>query len=61
MTESEERRPDSAPAPAPAKKAMSLEEKLPRGLWIRLIVYVAVGHLFAAFVYLLFSLGAQNQ
>lgn len=57
MTEPEERRPD----PAPAKKAMSLEEKFPRGLWVRLIVYVAVGHLFAAFIYLLFSLGAQNQ
>ncbi|GGV33974.1 hypothetical protein GCM10010277_18900 [Streptomyces longisporoflavus] len=46
---------------APAKKKMSLEEKFPRGLWVRLIVYVAVGHLFAAFIYLLFTLGAQNQ
>lgn len=64
MTEPEAQRPDrteAAPAPADAKKAMSMEEKLPRGLWIRLIIYVAVGHLFAAFIYLLFSLGAQNQ
>ncbi|MGP4047017.1 DUF6126 family protein [Streptomyces sp. 2A115] len=38
-----------------------MEEKLPRALWVRLIVYVAVGHLFAAFLYLLFSLGAQGQ
>ncbi|MFC8124404.1 DUF6126 family protein [Streptomyces sp. NPDC057302] len=66
MTEPEAQQPDqaesaSAPVPAPAKKAMSMEEKLPRGLWVRLIIYVAVGHLFAAFIYLLFSLGAQNQ
>ncbi|MGW6022451.1 DUF6126 family protein [Streptomyces sp. NPDC055099] len=38
-----------------------MEEKLPRALWIRLIIYVAVGHVFAAFIYLLFTLGAQNQ
>ncbi|GAA1900514.1 hypothetical protein GCM10009837_24180 [Streptomyces durmitorensis] len=68
MTEPEAQQPDRTdsvpvpgPAPVPAKKAMSMEEKLPRGLWIRLIIYVAVGHLFAAFIYLLFSLGAQNQ
>ncbi|MEV0318387.1 DUF6126 family protein [Streptomyces sp. NPDC050659] len=48
-------------AQQPARKSKSLEEKFPRGLWVRLIVYVAVGHLFAAFIYLLFSLGAQNQ
>ncbi|TLS47963.1 small hydrophobic protein [Streptomyces montanus] len=39
----------------------NMEEKLPRGLWVRLIIYVAVGHLFAAFIYLLFTLGAQNR
>ncbi|MEU1039197.1 DUF6126 family protein [Streptomyces sp. NPDC005551] len=39
----------------------SMEEKFPRALWVRLIIYVAVGHLFAAFVYLLFTLGARNQ
>ena len=39
----------------------SMDDKLPRALWVRLIIYVAVGHLFAAFVYLLFTLGAQNQ
>ncbi|WP_055563821.1 DUF6126 family protein [Streptomyces atriruber] len=38
-----------------------MEEKLPRGLWVRLIIYVAVGHLFAAFLYLLFELGANSQ
>ncbi|UXY23210.1 DUF6126 family protein [Streptomyces cynarae] len=36
-----------------------MEEKFPRGLWVRLIVYIAVGHLFAAFIYLLFQVGAK--
>ncbi|MEV7689606.1 DUF6126 family protein [Streptomyces bungoensis] len=36
------------------------ETKFPRALWIRLIIYIAVGHLFAAFLYLLFALGAKN-
>lgn len=36
-----------------------IEDKFPRALWIRLIIYIAVGHLFAAFIYLLFSLGAK--
>jgi hypothetical protein len=62
MTEPDAQQPGrTEPATVPAKKAMSLEEKFPRGLWVRLIVYVAVGHLFAAFIYLLFTLGAQNQ
>ncbi|KAB1981785.1 DUF6126 family protein [Streptomyces sp. NPDC048404] len=38
-----------------------MEDRFPRALWVRLIIYVAVGHLFAAFIYLLFTLGAQNQ
>ncbi|MFD3615481.1 DUF6126 family protein [Streptomyces sp. NPDC058676] len=38
----------------------NMEEKFPRALWVRLIIYLAVGHLFAAFVYLLFALGAQQ-
>lgn len=37
----------------------SMEEKFPRALWVRLIVYIAVGHLFAGFIYLLFELGAK--
>ncbi|KUN80656.1 small hydrophobic protein [Streptomyces bungoensis] len=36
------------------------ETKFPRALWIRLIIYIAVGHLFAAFLYLLFAVGAKN-
>jgi hypothetical protein len=45
----------------PGTRRTSMEDKLPRALWVRLIIYVAVGHLFAAFIYLLFTLGAQNQ
>jgi hypothetical protein len=36
-----------------------MEEKLPRALWVRLFIYIAAGHVFAAFVYLLFEVGAQ--
>jgi Family of unknown function (DUF6126) len=38
----------------------NLEEKFPRALWVRLIIYIAVGHLFAAFLYLLFAIGAKG-
>ncbi|WP_424210695.1 DUF6126 family protein [Streptomyces sp. BI20] len=38
-----------------------LQTKFPRGLVIRLVAYLFVGHLFAFFVYLLFALGGQNQ
>ncbi|KAB1145042.1 small hydrophobic protein [Streptomyces luteolifulvus] len=38
----------------------NMEEKFPRALWIRLIIYIAVGHVFAAFVYLLFEVGAKQ-
>jgi hypothetical protein len=37
------------------------EGKFPRGLVIRLFAYLVAGHLFAAFLYLLFLLGGQNQ
>ncbi|MEU9914039.1 DUF6126 family protein [Streptomyces sp. NPDC051001] len=37
-----------------------MEERFPRGIWVRLIIYIAVGHLFAAFIYLLFELGARQ-
>ncbi|MGQ4375580.1 DUF6126 family protein [Streptomyces sp. SAS_267] len=45
----------------PTERHRSMEDRFPRALWVRLIIYVAVGHLFAAFIYLLFTLGAQNQ
>jgi hypothetical protein len=37
-----------------------LEERFPRSLWIRLIIYIAVGHVFAAFLWLLFEVGANQ-
>ncbi|GAA2769080.1 DUF6126 family protein [Streptomyces sp. NPDC047880] len=37
----------------------NLEEKFPRALWVRLFVYLIAGHIFAAFVYLLFEVGAK--
>jgi hypothetical protein len=37
----------------------NMEEKFPRALWIRLIIYIAVGHAFAGFIWLLFSVGAK--
>ncbi|HET6856512.1 MAG TPA: DUF6126 family protein [Streptomyces sp.] len=43
----------------PARRGI-VEDKFPRGLMIRLFVYVVAGHLFAAFVYLLFTLGAER-
>ncbi|WP_308346453.1 DUF6126 family protein [Streptomyces sp. ISL-66] len=59
--------PSGATEVQPAEAAASegvrrrLESKFPRGLVIRLIAYLFVGHLFAFFVYLLFVLGGKNQ
>lgn len=49
------------PTPPPAERRRSMEEKFPRALWVRLIIYVAVGHVFAAFIYLLFEVGANSR
>ncbi|MFJ6695214.1 DUF6126 family protein [Streptomyces sp. NPDC091272] len=37
-----------------------VEDRAPRGLVLRVFLYVAVGHVFAAFVYLLFTLGGKG-
>ncbi|MDC0767145.1 MULTISPECIES: DUF6126 family protein [unclassified Streptomyces] len=37
----------------------NFEDRFPRALWVRLIIYIAVGHVFAAFVYFLFEAGAK--
>ncbi|WP_420833873.1 DUF6126 family protein [Streptomyces antarcticus] len=52
---------EAAEASAPTGVRSRIESKFPRGLVIRLIAYLFVGHLFAFFVYLLFVLGAENQ
>jgi hypothetical protein len=36
-----------------------LEQKFPRSLWVRLLIYIAAGHVFAGFLYLLFEAGAK--
>ncbi|MFD3558342.1 DUF6126 family protein [Streptomyces sp. NPDC058686] len=46
------------PERPPARR--DVEDKLPRGIWVRLLVYVFAGHLVAAFIYLLFTLGASR-
>ncbi|MEW1639747.1 DUF6126 family protein [Streptomyces sp. NPDC093801] len=48
-------------SPAQLTVFQRFESKFPRGLVIRLIAYLFVGHLFAFFVYLLFVLGGENQ
>ncbi|WP_234347257.1 DUF6126 family protein [Streptomyces specialis] len=35
----------------------SQRERIPRGLWIRILVYGLLGHLFAAFLIFLFEMG----
>ncbi|MGW7051498.1 DUF6126 family protein [Streptomyces sp. NPDC054887] len=49
--------------PLPEEKTAArrfVEDRIPRGLAIRVFVYVVAGHLFAAFVYLLFTLGGSR-
>ncbi|MFI7357050.1 DUF6126 family protein [Streptomyces avidinii] len=61
MSQAEKPAPTTVPATEPATIRARFESKFPRGLIIRLIAYLFVGHLFAFFVYLLFVLGGQNQ
>ena len=37
-----------------------IEDSLPRALWVRLLIYIAVGHVVAAFIWLLFEAGARQ-
>ncbi|WP_367319499.1 DUF6126 family protein [Streptomyces sp. HUAS ZL42] len=37
-----------------------IEAKFPRALWVRLIIYIAAGHVLAAFLWLLFEVGANR-
>ncbi|CAL9614365.1 DUF6126 family protein [Streptomyces sp. enrichment culture] len=36
-----------------------IEQRFPRTLWVRLLIYIAAGHVFAGFLYLLFEVGAK--
>ncbi|CAL9277344.1 MULTISPECIES: DUF6126 family protein [Streptomyces] len=40
---------------------MNLQDKFPRALWVRLFIYLIVGHVFAGFIYLLFEVGANSR
>ncbi|MFJ5087945.1 DUF6126 family protein [Streptomyces sp. NPDC088674] len=51
--------PESAPEDSPIRRFV--EDKIPTGLWVRVFVYVVAAHGVAAFLYLLFVLGAKNQ
>lgn len=53
--------PDTQETQETQQARQAQQSKFPRGLIIRLVAYLFVGHLFAFFVYLLFVLGAQNQ
>ncbi|MFD7408502.1 DUF6126 family protein [Streptomyces sp. NPDC059866] len=37
----------------------NIEQKFPRAIWVRLLIYIAAGHVFAGFLYLLFEVGAK--
>ncbi|MGD6741955.1 DUF6126 family protein [Streptomyces sp. BH106] len=51
--------PDTTgPTPGPARR--QIEDKLPRGILIRVLVYVFAGHALAGFIYLLFTLGGNQ-
>ncbi|MGX2993537.1 DUF6126 family protein [Streptomyces sp. JNUCC 64] len=43
----------------PVRRQPQLEDKMPPSIWIRLVIYVAVGHVVAAFIWLLFEVGAK--
>ncbi|WP_327657256.1 DUF6126 family protein [Streptomyces sp. NBC_00483] len=44
--------------PGPARR--DIEDKLPRGILVRVLVYVFAGHALAGFIYLLFTLGGNQ-
>ncbi|MFD7019243.1 DUF6126 family protein [Streptomyces sp. NPDC059161] len=52
---------ESAPVAATPRKNIeeTAETKFPRGLVVRLFAYLIAGHIFAGFLYLLFTVGAK--
>ncbi|MFT2017518.1 DUF6126 family protein [Streptomyces sp. 796.1] len=51
--------PDVSDVPAAAGKAVNEEDRAPWGLTIRVSFYLVGVHIFAAFLFLLFHLGAK--
>ncbi|MEU9592170.1 DUF6126 family protein [Streptomyces sp. NPDC048219] len=37
----------------------TIQDKLPRALWVRLLIYIVLGHVVAGFLFLLFEVGAK--
>ncbi|MEU3663275.1 DUF6126 family protein [Streptomyces sp. NPDC032940] len=37
----------------------TMQDKLPRALWVRLLIYIVLGHVVAGFLFLLFEVGAK--
>ncbi|WP_199922707.1 DUF6126 family protein [Streptomyces sp. NRRL S-87] len=52
--------PTAVPSERPAGRPARFENGFPRGLAIRLFAYLFVGHVFAAFLYLLFEVGSRR-
>ncbi|MFJ6825611.1 DUF6126 family protein [Streptomyces niveus] len=48
-----------SPEAPPAKSVMDEESNFPRGLAIRLFIYLVAGHAVAGFLWLLFEAGAK--
>ncbi|WP_168220811.1 DUF6126 family protein [Streptomyces sp. RFCAC02] len=44
--------PEEPPAPVRRRDV----DRIPRGLWVRILVYGVIGHVLAAFLFLLFAL-----
>ncbi|MGW8886509.1 DUF6126 family protein [Streptomyces sp. NPDC055749] len=47
-------------SPRSRKNYESQERKFPRGVVIRLVAYLVAGHVFAAFLYLLFEVAGKG-
>ncbi|WP_255955821.1 DUF6126 family protein [Streptomyces odontomachi] len=37
-----------------------IEDRVPRGIWVRVLIYVCAGHFLAGFLFLLFALGGRG-
>ncbi|MEV0781178.1 DUF6126 family protein [Streptomyces sp. NPDC050428] len=51
--------PEQRQEPSPAESVMDEESNFPRGLALRLFIYLVAGHAVAGFLWLLFEAGAK--
>ncbi|MFI6691098.1 DUF6126 family protein [Streptomyces sp. NPDC050433] len=54
-----EQRQEPSPEASPAESVMDEESNFPRGLALRLFIYLVAGHAVAGFLWLLFEAGAK--